>query len=44
MAVNNEKRMFMKWGESDFIMHGVFVDYKAHAFTSQKMIKRFMKE
>ena len=44
MAVNNEKTMFMKWEESDFIMHGLFVDDMAHASTSQKMIKKFMKE
>jgi len=44
MAVNNEKTMFMKWEGSDFIMHGLFVDDMAHASTSQKMIKRFMKE
>ena len=44
MAVNNEKTMFMKWEGSDFIMHGLFVDNMAHASTSQKMIKKFMKE
>jgi hypothetical protein len=44
LAVNNEKTMFMKWEGSDFIMHGLFVDDMAHASTSQKMIKKFMKE
>jgi hypothetical protein len=44
MAVNNEKTMFMKWEGSDFIMHGLFVDDMAHVSTSQKMIKKFMKE
>ncbi len=44
MAVNNEKTMFMKWEGSDFIMHRLFVDDMAHASTSQKMIKKFMKE
>ena len=34
----------MKWQGSDFIMHGLFVDDMAHASTSQKMIKKFMKE
>jgi hypothetical protein len=34
----------MKWEGSDFIMHGLFVDDMAHASTSQKMIKKFMKE
>jgi hypothetical protein len=44
MAVNSEKTMFMKWEGSDFIIHGLFVDDMAHASTSQKMIKKFMKE
>jgi hypothetical protein len=44
MAVNTEKTMFMKWEGSDFNMHGLFVDDMAHASTSQKMIKKFMKE
>ncbi len=34
----------MKWEGYDFIMHGLFVDDMAHASTSQKMIKKFMKE
>ena len=36
--------MFMKWEGSDFIMHGLIADDMAHASTSQKMIKKFMKE
>ena len=44
MAVNNEKTMFMKWEGSDFIMHGLLVDDMAHVSTSQKMIKKYMKE
>jgi hypothetical protein len=44
MAVNNEKTMFIKWDGSDFFMHRLFVDDMAHASTSQKMIKKFMKE
>jgi hypothetical protein len=34
----------MKWEGSDYIMHGLFVDDMAHAATSKKMTKKFMKE
>jgi hypothetical protein len=44
MPVNNEKTMFMKWEGSNFIMHGLVVEEMALASTSQKMIKKFMKE
>jgi hypothetical protein len=44
MAVSNKKTMFMKCEGSDYIMHGQFVDDMAHASTSPKMIKKFMKE
>jgi hypothetical protein len=44
MVVKNKKTMFIKWEGSDFIMHGLFVDDMAHASTSQKMIKKFIKE
>jgi hypothetical protein len=44
MAVNKERTMFMKWEGSDCIIHGLFVDDMAHVSTSQKMIKKFMKE
>ncbi len=34
----------MKWEGPYFIMHGFFLDGMAHASTSQKMIKKFLKE
>ncbi len=44
MAVNNEKSMFMKWEGPDLIIHGLFFDEMAHASTSQRMVKNFIKE
>ena len=42
-AVNNEKRMFMKWQGTDWIMHGVFVDDVMYTSTSTEMFKAFFK-
>ena len=37
LPVNNEKTIFMKWEEDDFIIHGVFVDDSSTIPTYQKL-------
>ena len=41
LPVNNEKTIFMKWEEDDFIIHEVFVDDLASIPTSQKLKEEF---
>jgi hypothetical protein len=41
VPVNNEKTIFMKWEEDDFIIHGVFVHDFATIPTSQKLKDEF---
>jgi len=41
LPVNNEKTIFMKWDEDDFIIHGVFVDDFATIPTSQRLKEEF---
>jgi hypothetical protein len=41
LPVNNEKTIFMKWEEDDFIINGVFVDDFATIPTSQKLKDEF---
>ena len=41
LPVNNEKTIFMKWDDEDFIIHGVFVDDFATIPTSQRLKEEF---
>ena len=41
LPVNNEKTMFMKWENDDFILHGTFVDDFATIPTSEKLREDF---
>jgi len=41
LPVNNEKTIFMKWDDEDFIIHGVFVDDLATIPTSQRLKEEF---
>jgi hypothetical protein len=43
-AVNNEKTIFMKHENGDWIMHGLFVDNMVHASTSEKLKQDFITE
>ncbi len=41
-AVNSEKTIFMKRQGSNFIMHGLFVDYMMHVPTCDKLRDEFL--